>query len=76
MMLCILSYAYFPSVYVTAAAAKLFQSRLTLCDPMEGSPLSAWEEGSSVPGIFRARTLGRVAISFPSACMQSRFSYV
>ena len=33
-----------------AAAAKLLQSFLTLCDPIDGSPL-----GSSVPGILQAR---------------------
>ena len=42
-----------------AAAAKLHQSCLTLCNPIDGSPL-----GSSVPGILQARTLERVAISF------------
>ena len=35
-----------------AAAAKLLQSCLTLCDPIDGSP-----PGSAVPGIFQARTL-------------------
>ena len=35
-----------------AAAAKLLQLRLTLCDPIDGSP-----PGSPVPGILRARTL-------------------
>ena len=34
-----------------AAAAKSRQSRPTLCDPIDGSPL-----GSSVPGILQART--------------------
>ena len=34
-------------------------SRVRLCDPMDGSP-----PGSSVPGIFQARILGQVAISF------------
>ena len=42
-----------------AAAVKSFQSRLTLCDPVDGSP-----PGSPVPGILRARTLEWVAISF------------
>ena len=42
-----------------AAAAKLFQSCPTLCDPIDGSPL-----GSSVPGILQARTPEWVAISF------------
>ena len=43
-------------------AAKLPQSCLTLCDPMDGSP-----PGSPVPGILQARTLEWVAISFSSA---------
>ena len=43
-----------------AAAAKLLQSCLTLCDPIDGSP-----SGSTVPGILQARTLQWVAISFP-----------
>ena len=42
-----------------AAAAKSLQSCLTLCDPIEGSPL-----GSPIPGIFQARILEWVAISF------------
>jgi len=45
-----------------AAAAKLLQSFLTLCNPIDGSP-----PGSSVPGILQARTLEWVAISFSSA---------
>ena len=45
-----------------AAAAKSLQSCLTLCDPIDGSPL-----GSSVPGILQARTLEWVAISFSNA---------
>ena len=46
-----------------AAAAKSFQSCLTLCDPVDGrSP------GSPVPGILQARTLEWVAISFSNAC--------
>ena len=42
-----------------AAAAKLFQSCPTLCDPIDGSP-----PGSSIPGILQARTLEWVAIDF------------
>ena len=42
-----------------AAAAKSLESCLTLCDPIDGSPL-----GSPVPGILQARTLEWVAISF------------
>ena len=45
-----------------AAAAKSLQSCLTLCDPIDGSPL-----GSPVPGILQAKTLEWVAISFSSA---------
>ena len=45
-----------------AAAAKLLQSCLTLCNPIDGSP-----SGSPVPGILQARTLGWVAISFSNA---------
>ena len=47
---------------IAAAAAKSLQSCPTLCDPIDGSPL-----GSPVPGIFQARTLEWVAISFSSA---------
>ena len=42
-----------------AAAAKSLQSCLTLCDPIDSSPL-----GSSFPGILQARILEWVAISF------------
>ena len=49
-------------VYSAAAAAKLLQSCLTLCDPIDGSP-----PGSPVPGILQARTLQWVAISFSNA---------
>ena len=45
-----------------AAAAKLFQSCPTLCDPIDGSP-----PGSPVPGILQTRTLEWVAISFSNA---------
>ena len=45
-----------------AAAAKLLQSCLTLCDPIDGSP-----PGTPVPGILQARTLEWVAISFSNA---------
>ena len=47
---------------VAGAAAKSFQSCLTLCDPMDGSP-----PGSPVPGILQARTLEWVAWSFSNA---------
>ena len=45
-----------------AAAAKSLQSCPTLCDPIDGSP-----PGSPIPGIFQARTLEWVAISFTNA---------
>ena len=47
---------------LAAATAKLLQSCLTLCDPIDGSP-----PGSSVPGILQARILEWVAISFSKA---------
>ena len=49
-------------VAAAAAAAKLLQSCLTLCDPIDGSP-----PGSPIPGILRARVLEWVAISFSNA---------
>ena len=45
-----------------AAAAKLLQSCLTLCDPIDGSP-----PGFPDPGILQARTLEWVAIFFSNA---------
>ena len=39
-------------MHAAAAAAKLHQLCLTLCDPIDGSP-----PGSSVPGILQARIL-------------------
>ena len=50
-----------------AAAAKLLQSCLTLCDPTDGSP-----PGSSIPGVLQARTLEWVAISLSNACMLAK----
>ena len=47
--------------------AKLLQSRLTLCDPLECSPL-----GSSLHGILQARILEWVAISFSKGSSWSR----
>ena len=43
-------------------AAKSFQSCLTLCNPIDGSP-----PGSPIPGILQVRILEWVAISFSSA---------
>ena len=51
-----LQYTYFQAA--AAAAAKLLQSCLTLCDPIDGSP-----PGSPVPEILQARILEWVAIS-------------
>ena len=45
-----------------AAAAKLLQSCLTLCDPIDSSP-----PGYPVPGILQARTLEWVASAFSNA---------
>ena len=45
-----------------AAAAKLLQSCLTLCDPID-----RLLPGSPVPGILQARTLEWVAMSFSNA---------
>ena len=45
-----------------AATVKSLQSCPTLCDPIDGSP-----PGSPIPGIFQARTLEWVAISFSNA---------
>ena len=56
------SYQLLIAAAATAAAAKSLQSCLALCDPIDGSP-----PGSPIPGIFQARTLEWVAISFPNA---------
>ena len=48
--------------FKAAAAAKLLQSCLTWCDPIDSSP-----PGSPVPGILQARALEWVAMSFSSA---------
>ena len=45
-----------------AAAAKLLQSCLTLCDPLDSNP-----PGSAVPGILQTRILEWAAISFSNA---------
>ena len=58
---CIFECPCIPGV-AAAAAAKLCQLRLTLCDPIDGSP-----PGSTVPGILQARKLEWVAISFSNA---------
>ena len=48
--------------HASAAAAKVLQSCLTLCDSIDGSP-----PGSPIPGILQAGTLEWVAISFFNA---------
>ena len=56
-------HAFFTDKFnAAAAAAKLLQLCLTLCDPVDGSP-----PGSPIPGILQARTLEWVAISFSNA---------
>ena len=52
----------FNMLSAAAAAAKLIQSCMTLCYPIDGSP-----PGSPVHGILQARALEWVAISFSSA---------
>ena len=58
--LCLITLARTSSTILNSA--KSLQSCPTLCDPIDGSP-----PGSHVPGIFQARTLEWVAISFSSA---------
>ena len=50
------------SIRYTDAAAKLLQSWLTLCHPIDGSPPS-----SPILGILQAITLEWIAISFSNA---------
>ena len=50
---------------MAAAAPKLLQSCLTLCDPIDGGVCGP--PGLPIPGILRARTLEWVAISFSNA---------
>ena len=47
---------------IAATAAKLLQSCLTLCDPIDGSP-----PGSSIHGILQA--ILACALSSPALCM-------
>ena len=54
---------YNHNINAVATAAKSLQACPTLCDPIDGSP-----PGSSIPGIFQARTLEWVAISFSNKC--------
>ena len=50
------------SSLIAVAAAKSLRLCLTLCNPIDSSPL-----GSSVPGILQAQVLEWVAISFFNA---------
>ena len=52
---------------LSAAAAKLLQSCLTLCILIDGSP-----PGASDPGILQARILEWVAISFSNVCTHAK----
>ena len=57
---------YFKILYA-AAAAKSHQLCLTLCNPIDGSPI-----GSSVPGILQARVLEWVATAFSEILYEFR----
>ena len=61
-------FEYLISLHVNAAAAKSLQSCLTLCDPIDGSPL-----GSPIPGILQAGVLEWGAISFSMHVNSSLF---
>ena len=61
-MLMKVTFKSYPRVRAAAAAAKLLQLCLTLCDPIDDSP-----PGSPVPGILQARILEWVAITFSNA---------
>ena len=56
-----------PLLVLAAATAKLLQSCLTLCSPIDGSP-----SGSSVPGGLQERMLEWVAFSFSNACIHAK----
>jgi len=60
-------YSLWLCLLTAAAAAELLQSCPTLCDTTDSSP-----PGSSIPGIFQARILEWVAISFSNACMHAK----
>ena len=57
--------------HAAAAAPKLLQSCLTLCDPIDGSP-----PDFPVPGILQARTLEWVVISFSKGDIQMANKHV
>ena len=61
-VLCKWSHLALLNIPAAATAAKLLQSCLTLCDPIDSSP-----PGPTISGILQARTLEWVAISFSNA---------
>ena len=61
-----LKYSDAAAAAAATAAAKLLQSCLTLCHPVDSSP-----PGSSVPGILQARILEWVTISSSNACIRA-----
>ena len=54
-------------IYIGQAQLLSHFSRVQLCDPIDGST-----PGSSVPGIFQARTLEWAAISFSKGRLRGR----
>ena len=61
-MLCLSVIKQKPFLHGKGPAAKSLQLCPTLCEPMDGSP-----SGSAIPGIFQARVMEWVAISFSNA---------
>ena len=59
------------AVLQAAAAAKLLQSCLTLCDPIDGSP-----PGSPMPGILQARTLGYYKLITNKSQYKRKYIYI
>ena len=57
--MCVYTHICIPKMVFAAAAAKLLQLCLTLCNPIDGST-----PGFPLLGILQARTLEWVAISF------------
>ena len=62
-----LCFKHHPLMFQSCFLLQLAQSCLTLCDPADYSP-----PGSSVHGIFQARMLGWVAISFSRGSSRPR----
>ena len=55
---------FLEEISAAAAAAKLLQSCLTLCDPIDSSP-----PGSPIPEILQARTLAATAAKLLQSCL-------